>query len=318
MNLPGRVQAFAERHGLWTRASRSWRRCLAEPIPSRCSCSCTSWRRGPSRACRRRPSAPSHPRRRGRPDAGFVGHLAGRLGLPCRSWPTTTSPHWHSGRGASLEVAGRKRGSRSSSVSPTGPPARSSPWRTRAATRPKPSCSGSPVGPGRAAWPACRPASGHRVRPLLDVGREELRDWLRERGRALAGGPDQRGHHHRAQSASGGSSCRAGAVEPRRWRKRSPARPGSRPRTQPCSITLATAEAVRTGGRRRRRASRGPRRVRQLPEALARRVSVRRWTPPTPVHARLEGHRGRSAPAPAGALRSGPSGGTIRAIGCLI
>ena len=57
-----------------------------------------------------------------------------------------------------------------------------SPWRTRATTRPKRFCSSCCAELEPADSAGIHPARGPFVRPLLDVGREELRSWLRSHG----------------------------------------------------------------------------------------------------------------------------------------
>ncbi len=118
-----------------------------------------------------------------RADAAFVAELAESLGLPFdlghggRPAPATSSP-----TPGAPDTTGWSR-------SPDRAGRASWPSATRATTRPRRSCTASSAAPARAGWPASRarrplaadPAI-ELVRPLLDVSRDEIRDYLRELG----------------------------------------------------------------------------------------------------------------------------------------
>ena len=194
MNLvPARSGVRRSPRPLAGRDSRWSRRCRAGPTQPPASRPARPVHERPPRADRGRPSSPPHPDVRSDEDAAFVEALARPARLAVHARPTPTSRRWHAtavahwrspaanARLAFFErlAAGSTRASRSR-------------WRTPGATRPKRCCSAWRGGRGRAGWPAWRPASGHRVRPLLDSrARAELRDWLRARAEIVAGRPDQ-------------------------------------------------------------------------------------------------------------------------------
>lgn len=116
-------------------------------------------------------------------DAAFVAGLAGQLGLPF-TLEHADVPALARSNGTSLEVAGRHARLAFFERLASGP---ERPVVALAHTR---SDQAETVllrltrGAGPRGLAGMAPRSGHRVRPLLDVSREELRDWLRERGQS--------------------------------------------------------------------------------------------------------------------------------------
>ena len=194
-------------------------------------------------------------------DAAFVEALAGRLGLP---FALGTRRRSRAGAAGGAVAGGRRPRSAARVLRAPGrrlAAAGRSPWRTPEAIRPKRCCCGWPVERGPGAWPAWRPATAPGSGPLLEVDREQLRDWLRERGRALAGGPDQRGRDDRRATGSAMRCCRSS-------RELNPARRGGTgtrgPNPGGGRRTAGTAGDRRGGaarGRRRRNRAAGSRRA---------------------------------------------------------
>jgi tRNA(Ile)-lysidine synthase len=182
MKLPGRVQAFAERHGLWTRD---------EPVLAAVSGGADSValllilrELADGGRVRLAGVAHLHHHVRGEEadrDAEFVGQLADRLRLPFEL-AHDDIPSRARRAGRSLEVAGREARLAFFERLSRGQPA---PVVALAHTR---SDQAETVllrlarGAGPRGLAGMVPRRGHRVRPLLEVGREELRQWLRERG----------------------------------------------------------------------------------------------------------------------------------------
>jgi len=184
MNLPGRVQAFAERHGLWT---------TAEPVVAAVSGGADSvalllilHELADMDRVRLAGVAHLHHHVRGDEadrDAEFVGQLAVRLRLPFELAHEDV-PFQARRAGRSLEVAGREaRLAFFQRISQGQPP----PVVALAHTR---SDQAETVllrlarGAGPRGLAGMVPRRGQRVRPLLEVSRGELREWLRERGEA--------------------------------------------------------------------------------------------------------------------------------------
>lgn len=181
MNLAGRVLAFAERHGLWTAGT---------PVIAAVSGGADSVALLlilHDLACREHLHlagvAHLHHHIRGDAadeDAAFVSRLAGRLSLPFELAHDDV-PARAQRTGESLEVAGRHArlafydrlaagGSRALALAHT----RSDQAETVLLRLIR--------GAGSRGLGGMAPRAGHRIRPLLEVGRDELRDWLRARG----------------------------------------------------------------------------------------------------------------------------------------
>ena len=183
MNLPGRVLAFAERHGLWAprpagRRGGVWRRRLHRLA----AVAARAGGRGKRRLARRRPSASSHPLATSPTDAGFVRDLADRLRSACRIGPRRRS---RTGTASGAVFGGRRPRSAARVLRASRQGPSPAPVVALAHTR---SDQAETVllrlarGAGPRGLAGMVPRQGHRVRPLLDVSREELRDWLRDRG----------------------------------------------------------------------------------------------------------------------------------------
>jgi tRNA(Ile)-lysidine synthase len=182
MSLPDRIQGFAERHGLWT---------PDEPVLAAVSGGADSValllilrELADEGRVTLASVAHLHHHVRGAEadrDAEFVGQLADRLRLPFELAHENV-PALARRSGRSLEVAGRDaRLAFFERLSRRQP----SPVVALAHTR---SDQAETVllrlarGAGPRGLAGMAPRRGHMVRPLLEVGREELRAWLRERG----------------------------------------------------------------------------------------------------------------------------------------
>lgn len=180
MDLAGRVRAFAERHGLWT---------ADEPVMAAVSGGADSVAlllilHELARQSRVQLAGVAHLHHHIRgvsadEDAAFVARLADRLSLPF-DLAHDDVPARARRAGASLEVAGRHarldyferlaRGGRILALAHT----RSDQAETVLLRLVR--------GAGPRGLSGMAPRSGHRIRPLLEIGREELRNWLRARG----------------------------------------------------------------------------------------------------------------------------------------
>lgn len=182
MELAGRVRAFAERHGLWTAETPL----MAAVSGGADSVALLLILHELARQTRVRLTGVAHLHHHIRgasadEDAAFVARLAERLSLPLELAHDDV-PARARRAGVSLELAGRHarlaffdqlaRGGRVLALAHT----RSDQAETVLLRLIR--------GAGPRGLAGMPPRSGHRIRPLLEIGREELRDWLRARGEA--------------------------------------------------------------------------------------------------------------------------------------
>jgi tRNA(Ile)-lysidine synthase len=180
MDLAGRVRAFAERYGLWTAHTPV----MAAVSGGADSVALVLILHELARQARVPLAGVAHLHHHIRgesagEDAAFVARLADRLSLPF-DLAHDDVPARARRAGVSLEVAGRHarldyferlaRGGRILALAHT----RSDQAETVLLRLVR--------GAGPRGLSGMAPRSGHRIRPLLEIGREELRAWLRARG----------------------------------------------------------------------------------------------------------------------------------------
>ena len=180
MDLAGRVRAFAERHGLWAAGTPL----VAAVSGGADSVALLLMLHELARQERVRLAGVAHLHHHIRgasadEDAAFVSRLSERLSLPLELAHDDV-PARARRTGASLELAGRHarlaffeqlaRGGRVLALAHT----RTDQAETVLLRLVR--------GAGPRGLSGMAPRSGHRIRPLLEIGREELRDWLRARG----------------------------------------------------------------------------------------------------------------------------------------
>ena len=136
--------------------------------------------------------------------------------------------------------------------------------RTPPPTRPRPCSTGSPSRPGSRALLGMAPRRGRLVRPLLEVTREEVRDYLPRARAGVARGPVERRPPLRARACAPRGAGRAA---------RAVAGGGAHDRRDRAPAARRGRGAGRRGGRRPRGAGRRARRcrsaaLRELPAGL--------------------------------------------------
>ncbi|MDH4066348.1 MAG: tRNA lysidine(34) synthetase TilS [Acidobacteriota bacterium] len=182
MNLVARVHAFAARHRLWTRDTRV----LAAVSGGSDSVALLLLLHHLGREGHLRLAGAVHLHHHIRPveadaDAAFVQQLAARLDLPCEVGHADV-PALARAAHQSLEVAGRRArlGFFERALSSTGA--------DRVAVAHTKSDQAETVllrlarGAGPRGMAGMAPLAGHRIRPLLDVSRTDVRAWLRAQG----------------------------------------------------------------------------------------------------------------------------------------
>lgn len=184
MKLPLRVQAFADRYGLWT----GGRPVVAAVSGGADSVALLRILHELSQSGSLRLAGVAHLHHHIREsgadgDAAFVEALAGTLGLPCTTGHADV-PALARRTGGSLEVVGRKARLaffEDVAAAPTRPVIALAHTRSDQAETVLLRLA---RGAGPRGLAAMAPVSGCRVRPLLDIDRVELRDWLRARGQS--------------------------------------------------------------------------------------------------------------------------------------